>query len=71
MPEGITFVDIDADTGKLADAVLPEGDQRVVHRRHRADADLRAASTDVAELDVLPVATDLRRLSRPSYNRHR
>ncbi len=25
VPDGITFVDIDADTGKLADAELPEG----------------------------------------------
>ena len=36
-PEGITFVDIDPDTGKLAVARLPARDPRGVPRRHRAD----------------------------------
>ncbi len=43
-PDGIVFVDIDRDTGKLADAGLPADLPRGLPRRDRADRD-RARST--------------------------
>ena len=41
MPPNVTFADIDRDTGQAAGARLPARHPRVVHRRHRAGADVR------------------------------
>ena len=48
VPEGISFVDIDHDTGKLATPNCPQRVHRVVSRRHRAGRILRAASLAAA-----------------------
>ena len=42
-PEGVSFVEIDRDTGKLALAHLPARDHRSVPRRHRAARVVRTA----------------------------
>ena len=41
-PDGLAFVDIDRDTGKLANPACPRTFQRGLHRRHRADRDVPA-----------------------------
>ena len=54
-PDGLVYVDIDRDTGKLATPAA-RGPFRGLHRRHRADRDV-------------PAARRLRRLSRLSRSR--
>ena len=73
VPEGITFVEIDAETGKLATPACPKVISESFHRRHRTDADLRICPSLTARCSAKALAERgivvTRSLAERTYNR--